>query len=231
MFFCSACTTKYYSYHMWNSFESSKERDLKNKTIKFVGNDVAIGNKFIESLSVYGLKKFDEKKKKNPDFIATTVYDVSSVQGYRNVPMYGPTGINSINTNSYGTFSRGINYGSYDYSGYSHSMVNYNYGITGYQVVPYVSYTTHIMFNVRKYEPKKNFEQMRSCYFSTLYVSDIVHKYDMLNYLLVSTENFGFMKEREYISLDCYYDEYRDKYICQEPRGIITNIIDMFKGE
>ncbi len=53
MFFCSACTTKYYSYHMWNSFESSKERDLKNKTIKFVGNDVAIGNKFIESLSVY----------------------------------------------------------------------------------------------------------------------------------------------------------------------------------
>lgn len=44
---------------MWNSFESSKERDLKNKTIKFVGNDVAIGNKFIESLSVYGLKKFE----------------------------------------------------------------------------------------------------------------------------------------------------------------------------
>lgn len=217
---CS-CSTKYYTYSSNNFLISEAPDRFKGKTIDFWGynkDEPAFNNALFASFSKFGFKKFIKKKGKKPDFLGVYQYKVNAYQGYRTVPVWGQTGINSIDTSTYGNISRGIGYGSYDYRGYSTSTVNYDYGITGYQTVPYVSYDTSLEFLIMEYKSKE------VVYQSDLFIDDAVGLWDMSLYLAKAIENYGLNRERVYISLDCYYDEYNDKIVCEEPVGILARI-------
>lgn len=222
---CTACSTKYFDYVMYNQLSTSQ---LKNKTIKVIGSDEIEEEEITKYFTEYGLKLIKNKNKKT-DYVAIAQYNIIPHYGYRNIPMYGKTGISSINTNTYGTLSRGLNYGSYDYSGYSTSTVNYDYGITGWQTIPYVEYETIFTYSIKKYTTLKKMEKESPLYTASLSINDRIHKWDMYLYLSTAIRQYGIEKDRVLQTLDCYYSEYKDKITCEEPRGIISNIIDMFR--
>lgn len=226
--FIGACSNNYYSYQMWNGFYEEKPQ---KKTVKFIGDDESAAKYLLVFFEKYGLKFVGSNTNKKTDYLATIKYSLDAHHGYRNVPIYGRTGINSINTNTYGTYSPGLSYGSINYSGTSHSTVNYDYGITGWQTMPYTSYTTSMIFSIKKYSPKTQIENMPAKYQSSLYIQGPIHRFDMLNNLVTATKNFGLQKDREYKMLDCYYDEYNDQNICEEPQGFFSRIVNSFKSE
>lgn len=225
---CASCANNYYDYQLWSYLNTE---DLKKKTIKYEGDDKIFAEYMIALLDEYGLKYIGNNTKKRADYIATTEYMADSTSGYRNIPIYGQTGINSINTNSYGTFTRGINYGSYDYNGWSTSTVNYDYGITGWQTLPYTTYATRATFIIKKYDPKEKIEDMKTEYKSTIFINSSVSRPTIMSYLAKATQTFGKPQEYRYLVVDCYYDEYRNITACEEPQGFFTNIINLITGK
>lgn len=221
--FVSSCTTKYYTYSSNNYTLSEVPNKFKGKTIDFWGydkNDPAVNRALSRMFSKFGFKEFVKKKGAKPDFLGVYRYRVNTYGGYNNVPVWGQTGIRSVNTNTYGNISRGINYGSYDYTGYSTSAVNYDYGITGYQTVPYISYNTSLELLVFEY--RKNKESV--IYQADMFIDDAVSLWKMASYLLIATEDYGFNKERVYMHLDCYKDEYKGQFVCEKPVGVLARM-------
>lgn len=100
---------------------------------------------FTDYLKNSGYKVVDTPSKAKYGFVFSIKTD--TWQSMRSVPVWGKTGISSINTHSFGTANTNLNghasqYGNTtyingnatsSYSGNTFSTVNYNYGITGYQ--------------------------------------------------------------------------------------------------
>lgn len=112
----------------------------KDKTFYYIGK----GNETIDDLRISdalknafignGYKITENILKANAFVSFYMEQDKKLMTGYS--PHYGRTGINSINT--------------YTYGNYSTSNVNYNYGITGYTPYSYYVYTTCLNIDVRK---------------------------------------------------------------------------------
>ena len=102
---------------------------------------------FKDYLKNNGYKVVDNRK--NVRYGLALGVEAQSWQTQRTVPVFGKTGINSINTHSYGMANTNLygmanRYGNAtaynanaftNYSGNSYTTVNYDYGITGYQNV------------------------------------------------------------------------------------------------
>lgn len=220
MFLCSCTTT--YSYSSINKFGDFDSKKFQGKTICFQGvgvNDNGFNAALIDAFSQYGLKEYKKKGKNVPDFVGRYYYSLDSVQGYNVVPVYGRTGISSVNTNTYGTISPSINWGSYNYSAYSRSTVNYDYGVTGYKTVPYLEHSSNIVLSI-----KENSESAPVYYQASLFVRDVVHSWDMMGYLLTAMKDFSFNQRQVDMQLDCYYSEYDDKVFCEESVGTLAKL-------
>lgn len=221
MFFVCSCSTKYYTYSANNFIINESQDKFKGKTIDFWGynkNEPSFNDSLFAIFSKFGFKRFVKKQGKWPDYLGAYRYKVNVYQGYKNVPVWGQTGINSINTDTYGSIYPGLNRGSYNYTGYSTSRVNYDYGITGYQTVPYTSYDTSLELFI--FEPKSK----DLIYRADMYINDAVDLWDMSAYLSQAISKYGLDKERVLMNLDCYYDEYNDKIVCEEPVGFFARI-------
>lgn len=113
--------------------------------IKFEGNTIATTQtvSFLQKYLDYN--GFEVVDAPICEYTASFMYDTKVWQTQKTVPIFGQTGISSIQTNTFGNlngFSNTSYYGNNaytnlygNYSQNSYSTVNYNYGITGYQNV------------------------------------------------------------------------------------------------
>lgn len=156
------------------------------------------------------------KKKKQPDYIATADIRKTSWQSFKTVPVWGKTGISSVNTttrgnlygNSYGTYDGITNYGyngashygtyngysNYNYNGTSNTTVNYDYGVTGYQNVVVNNYLSCFFISIRKYDNKAQYSNLKVVHESRICVDDYSNDDEFLAYAKdIYTKNLMFM--------------------------------------
>lgn len=212
--FLTACATQY-DYTLRNNLDSNIEKGNR-KTIKFVGGHALEGHKISQNFKDYGIDLVYDNDA-DTDYIATIEYDNESHSGYTVMPTYGKTGIKSIDTTTYGEISRG--YGNYSYSGRSQSTINYDYGITGYQSVPYIAYKTSMMYTIRMNLPKRRVEDMPILYVSELIANDDVHDNFALSCLIDATKKYGKNAEdgNSYsATLKCNFDDDLLEGVCSE---------------
>lgn len=221
----TGCSTVYFDYSRYNGLvekikETGNKNYFKNKTV-YVANDkdvpLYLQQAIYQGLSTYGMIPFNNRFAESPDYILTYSYIPNVYQGYRNVPIWGRSGINSIDTKINGYMAPGINYGSYNYAGYATSTVNYDYGIVGYQTIPTVTYDTVLWIRLYSNSSKEVY------YAPVLEVNRNVGLYSMVQFLSAAN-SLATQQVSVETDLDCYVDDVQKRYICQEPRGVLGNL-------
>lgn len=130
-----------------------------------------------------------------------------SWQSARTVPVWGPTGISSINTNTTG-FLSGNSFGNYytgNYMGNSTSTVNYNYGITGYHNVIDNHFLISFLALIRDNKSKNAvYETSFQSYIpvdDTVFAKFVMHVYSM--YPLLYNNNVDLFCSHEDLAIYC----------------------------
>lgn len=221
----TGCSTVYFDYSRYNGLvekvkETKNKNYFKNKMVYIADNGntpLYLRQIIYRGLSAYGIIPFDNRIKEHPDYILTYFYTPNTYQEYRNVPVWGESGIRSIDTKFNGYMEPGINYGSYNYNGYATSAINYNYGIVGYQTVPYITYNTTLYIQLYSNSTKEIY------YAAQLKVNRNVDLYNMAQFLSAAN-SLGTQRISVKTDLDCYIDDIEKKYICQEPQGALGNL-------
>lgn len=220
----SACSTPIYYYSSSNTGENLSGKKV---FILDVGDNVTnskMENMLSEILSQNNIKAqmlsdvVNKKPKPKPDYVASAWIKKMSYQQARTVPVWGKTGISSINTTSYGNTSGNL-YGNYDYTtkyGYNNAYttgnlygnyntnsytntnttVNYDYGITGYQNVIDTYYLTCSNVVIKKYAENRDYSIMKTVHESKIcvdtYSNDdefLAYVKDIYNQNLIFTDN------------------------------------------
>lgn len=131
-----------------------------------------------------------KKNYKKPDYVAMGYIGQTSWQSVETIPVWGRTGINSVNTVSsgslygnvdglyYGNGAYSANYGG-SYIGNSYTKVNYDYGVTGYQNVVVDNYLSCFFLTIRKFSPDTKFQNLK-----------VVHESQVCVYALPNDDDF-----------------------------------------
>lgn len=115
-----------------------KDRVVYLEKNKATVDDVRMGDVVKSVLKDNGWKIVDTKSA--AEVVATYKVEISHSQRNESRPVYGRSGINSINT--------------YNYGAYSNSNVDYDYGVTGYQNYTYDVYRTCFKLSLSKLDKK-----------------------------------------------------------------------------
>lgn len=166
-----------------------------------------------------------QKRIAQPDYVAIGSIKRASFQQNRSVPVWGQTGINSIQTTS-NTTSTGNLYGNYDvltqygynssntsgnlYGNYTsnaatttNTNVNYNYGITGYRNVVETHYLTCAFIDIKKYSPSLTLSQMKPVHESQVCVDDYANDDEFLSHVqAIYSQNPLFIDSKKQYTCD-----------------------------
>lgn len=190
---CACSTTEYY----YVSQNAGGDLSGKNVMVLELGGSITntkTANTLNNILNFNGMKSqlmSDViKSKKRPEYVASARMKKTSWQTLKSVPVWGKTGINSINTNSYGGFNgsstyRGGGYTTYDgsYTGTTNTTVNYDYGVTGYQNVVVNNYISCFFLDIRELDPSLKFEQLKVVHDSRICADNYVKDSELLDYV------------------------------------------------
>lgn len=247
LFFLISCASdlKYQNVNQLNEIE-------KGETLQIAfGNYNAYGEKWNEFIpqdvkkyyhnifGKYGLIEFEKKDKNDlPDYVAVVDGWCNNYNGVDVVPIWGKTGINSIttsyNSNTYGNLYTLGNTGYYNRTTYgsANSMVNYDYGVVGYNNVPYKMYGKSISFMIvkmNKYTRKLSGDMVyKSSFDLKSRNASGCNLEDDLKFLSISDNKFN--NKLHKTSVNCYKNN--GKYICNPDNGIFFNLWDrIFNSE
>ena len=172
-----------------------------------------------------GYKVVDNRK--NARYGLALGVESQSWQTQRTVPVWGKTGINSINTNSYGTANTNLygtanRYGNTtaynanaltNYSGNSYTTVDYDYGVTGYQNVIDNHHKKWFQIVVMDYKTNNVIVE------STITTPDYIDDDSFILYVQQIYNN---------TSIFTPIDEelYCEAGVCEEPKTLIQRVIE-----
>ncbi len=215
VFMLCGCQTPYYHYISRNTGESITGKSV---VVLEKGGSVTnsrLANLLKNTLSNYNAKtitmteateKIANNKLKKVDYVATIDIQKDHWQTQKTVPIWGKTGISSINTtttgnsrtNLYGSHNSTTSYNPYGFNTYgtfdayantnsysnSTTNINYDYGITGYQNVIVDNYMSCVNTSIRKLSLKNNikFENLPVIHESSLCIKDMASDDDLILY-------------------------------------------------
>lgn len=172
-----------------------------------------------------GYKIVDNKK--NARYGLAFGVEAQDWQTQKTVPVWGRTGINSINTNSYGMANTNmygtasmygntavLNANSYtNYSGYSNTTVNYDYGVTGFQNVIVNNHIKRFQLIVFDFKKKNVIVQ------STITTTDYVDNDTFLSYVKNIYNDIS-------IFTPIQEDLYCELGVCEIPKTLLQRAIE-----
>lgn len=252
MFFLTSCASnlKYINVNKLNEVEKGKTLQIAYGNYDVYGktwsNDISpdIKEYYYNVFEKYGFVKFKEKNKNDlPDYVAIADGKCHMFNGVDVVPIIGRTGINSIttnyNSNTYGRLNTHSNASYYNgtiygtststYNGTTYgtatSTVNYDYGVVGYNNIPYQIQDKNMTFMIVRMDKQTKKLSSDIVYRSSLDLK-VRNEYgcDLENDLKnLSVSDKKFSDKINKTSVDCYKNS-NGKRICNPDNGMFSNL-------
>ncbi|MBR1604652.1 MAG: hypothetical protein IJ660_00920 [Alphaproteobacteria bacterium] len=209
-----ACQIPTYRYTSRNTGATLKDKtvvifenggSITNAKLVATLHNILINNGMKSIPMEEALDKISKKKVKKYDYIATIDIVKNVYQTSQTIPIYGKTGINSINTTSNGqaytnisgdyNSNKNYNYGGYtktgsfngyantNYYGNSTTKINYDYGITGYQNRIVNNFLSCVYVSIRKFDYTTKFNNLPVVHESRICVDDYSNDDEFISYI------------------------------------------------
>lgn len=240
IFFLTSCASnlRYTNLNKLNEVEKGKTLQIAYGNYDIYGktwsSDISpdVKEYYYNVFEKYGFIKFKEKNKNDlPDYVAIADGKCHMFNGVNVVPIIGRTGINSIttnyNSNTYGilnTYGNASYYNGTTY-GTATSTVNYDYGVVGYNNVPYQIQDKNITFMIVRMNKQTKKLSGDIVYRSSLDLK-VRNEYgcDLENDLKnLSVSDKKFSNKINKTSVNCYKNS-NGKRICNPDNGMFSNL-------